>query len=105
MDVFRYDADYGERARIALSETALSRSLSETQWEADTAAFHCILGALLFVPAALYMIGFIILLPLSVFWGIRAIQKNTRFVVVAYTGVCVSLWFMAMICCHLCTVC
>ncbi|SKB79338.1 hypothetical protein SAMN06296386_105197 [Lachnospiraceae bacterium] len=105
MDVFRYEADYGERARIAFSEIALSDTLSEKQWEADTAAFHCILGAALFIPAVLYMIGFIILLPLSVYWGIKAIQKNTRFVVAAYTGMCVAMWFMVIICCHLCSVC
>ncbi len=100
MDIARYGVEYEEATRIVAEDRS-----SERRWYADVAALHSFLGALLFMPAAFYMVGFYILIPLSVIWGIKAICENTRYKTLAYIGIGVSFFYAAMTCCYFCSVC
>lgn len=100
MDIARYGVEYDELTRIVTVERG-----SDRQWYADIAALHSFLGALLFMPAAFYMVGFYILIPLSIVWGIKAISENTRYKTLAYVGIGVSFFYATMTCCYFCSVC
>ena len=99
-EIVRYYTEYAEAARIVAEDRE-----DDVQWYADAAAMHSFLGALLFMPTAFYMVGFYILIPLSVIWGIKAISENTRYKILAYIGIGVSFFYAAMTCCYFCSVC
>lgn len=100
MEIVRYYTELEENTRTVAEDRSIDR-----QWYADAAALHSFLGALIFMPAAFYMVGFYILIPLSVIWGIKAICENTRFKTLAYIGIGVSFFYAAMTCCYFCSVC
>ncbi len=93
---------YGTEARL---EARIAKIEDMKQWDADAAAFHSLFGAMIFIPAALYMIGFCILIPLSVIWGIRALANNTQYRLMAYLGMGISFYYAAMGLCYMCSVC